>query len=58
MNFEETEQAFYKLKANGHAVLLDVVHDCEGKLERFRLHHYLTCTRCVQERDAQRETTN
>ena len=58
MSFEETEQEFYRLKAAGHAVLFDVVHDFEGKLQSFQVHHYITCTKCTQERNVQRETTN
>jgi hypothetical protein len=58
MTFEETEAEYYKLKAAGHAVLFDVVHNYKGELQLFRSHHYLTCAVCAREKDAKHETTN
>jgi hypothetical protein len=35
-----------------HAIVRDVIIDCEGKVEEMRDFHYLTCVRCSLERSA------
>ena len=50
----EAVKAFNLLHSLGHAITIEYVYDSDKKLAQLRVHHYLSCKVCTDDKSIQR----